>query len=81
MRTDITSLTILVCLTHSPETHPYIARKDVVKKMLEICKQKHKTTNVQSQQAQEDPMMTNALKYVRILHLIRSLICLFPSHA
>jgi hypothetical protein len=55
-------------LTQSPETHPYITRREVVEKMLEICEQRHKTLDQLSplfqQTKKTDPMEINVLKYV-----------------
>ena len=59
------SANMIQCLTQSPEAHAYIARKEVVENMLEICEQKQKIVSdqqsLQSQQ-KEDPMMVKALK-------------------
>ena len=61
------SANMIQCLTQSPEAHAYIARKEVVESMLEICEQKQKiVSNQQSSQSQqrkkEDPMVVKALK-------------------
>ena len=62
-------MAILVYLTQSPKAHRFIVRRDVVKNMLEVCELKQKMVcselqSSQPQQAKEDPMEINALKYV-----------------
>ena len=76
-RITITSVTMIVCLTHSPETHAYIARKEVVKCMLEICEQKY---NDQSSHTQQDPLLVNSLKYVAVLPFLCYLSSLLILH-
>ena len=60
-----TSVEVILNLTESPETHTYITRREIVEKMLEICEQRHKMINQQSQQG--DRGMVNVLKYVTVL--------------
>ena len=68
--TAIVSMIMILNLTQSPEAHIYIARKEVVEKMLEICEQKQKLVTEHGSQSQqgtkEDPMAVTALKYVTI---------------
>ena len=42
------SVETILNLTQSPETHSYIVRREVVEKMLEICKQRNKMLNQES---------------------------------
>ena len=67
----ITSVTVILSLAQSPETHVYIVREEIIRKMFEICEQKHerlkKQASVSRQGKKEDPMAVNALKYVAIL--------------
>ena len=69
--TAIVSAAMIVCLCQSPEAHIYIARKEVVEKMLEMCDLKQKLVDEQlSQSRQEksdDTIMVNAFKYVTII--------------
>jgi hypothetical protein len=57
---------MIQCLAQSPRTHIYIARKEVVENMLEICEQKQKIICEQSsqplQERKEDPIAVKALK-------------------
>ena len=67
LRAATVSASMILYLAHSPEAHIYIARKEVIENMLEICELKHKMVNEPSSQSQqgekEDPMAVNALKY------------------
>ena len=69
-KTAIVSASMILCLVQSPEAHVYIARKEVVENMLEMCELKHKMVDEPSSQSQqgekEDPMAVNALKYVTL---------------
>ena len=61
------SANMIQCLTQSPEAHAYIARKEVVESMLEICEQKQKIVSDQKssqsqQRKKEDSMVVKALK-------------------
>lgn len=64
--TAIVSVNMIQCLTHSPDTHVYIARKEAFENMLEMCELKQKILSeqlLQSQQGEkEDPIAVNALK-------------------
>ena len=66
------SMDIILNLTQSPETHNYIVTRDVVEKMLEICKQRSKMVNEQSSKTHQGEknnlMLVNALKYVALSH-------------
>lgn len=72
--TAIVSAAMILCLCQSPEAHVYIARKEVVEKMLGMCELKQKQVNEQSMQSQqgkkEDTIVINALKYVTIIEFI-----------
>ena len=65
-KTAIVSVAMIQCLTQSPEAHVYIARKEVVKNMLEMCELKQKIVSEQLSQSRqgekEDTMEVNALK-------------------
>ena len=62
------SANMIQCLTQSPDAHVYIARKEVVKNMLEICEQKQKQKIVSEQSSlsrqgrKENSMVVNALR-------------------
>ena len=62
------SVSVIINITQSPETHAYIVRKEVMEKMLEICEQKEKVANEKSLHQQgenEDGLMAvKVLKYV-----------------
>ena len=64
------SVEMIFGLTQSPKTHIYCIRREVVEKMLEICKQRHKMIIQQPSQSQqrikEDLMKVNVLKYVTV---------------
>ena len=66
------SVSVIINITQSPETHTYIVRKEVMEKMLEICEQKEKAANEKSLHQQgenEDGLMAvKVLKYVYICH-------------
>ena len=58
---------MIQCLAQSQGTHVYIARKEVVENMLEVCEQKQKIISEQSSQPWrgrnlEDPVVVKALK-------------------
>ena len=72
-KTAIVSMSMILCLAQSPEAHTYIARKEIVENVVEMCEQKQKIVSEQSsdssqsqQRKKEDPMVVNALKYVTI---------------
>ena len=58
---------MILCLAQSPGTHAYIARKEVVENLLQMCELKEKIVSKQQPSKQgekeEDPMAVNALKY------------------
>ena len=62
------SANMIQCLTQSPDAHAYIARKEVVKNMLEICEQKQKQKIVSEQSSlsrqgrKENSTVVNALR-------------------
>ena len=62
------SVSVIINITQSPETHTYIVRKEVMEKMLEICEQKEKAANeklLHQQGENEDGLMAvKVLKYV-----------------
>ena len=66
--TAMESMSIILNLTQSPESHTYIIRREVVESMLKVCEQRYKMINQQSiriqQRKKEDPMVINLLKYV-----------------
>ena len=65
------SVEMIVNLTQSPETHPYIATREIAEKLLEVCDQRHKMTIQQStlsqQRKKKDLMIVNVLKYAVIV--------------
>ena len=73
------SVEMIFGLTQSPKTHIYCIQREIVEKMLEVCKQRHKMVIQQSSQSQqrmkEDLMKVNVLKYVTV----PSPSCLFRS--
>ena len=73
------SVEMIFGLTQSPKTHIYCIQREIVEKMLEVCKQRHKMVIQQSSQSQqgmkEDLMKVNVLKYVTV----PSPSCLFYS--
>ena len=66
----IVSVTMILCLAQSTESHIYVGRKEIVENMLKACEQKQKIVSEQSLQPQqrkkEDPVVISALKYVII---------------
>ena len=60
------SVSVIINITQSPETHTYIVRKEVMEKMLEICEQKEANEKLLHQQGEnEDGLMAvKVLKYV-----------------
>ena len=66
-KTAILSANTILCLAQSPGTHAYIARKEVVEDLLQMCELKEKIISKQQPSKQgekeEDPMAVNALKY------------------
>lgn len=62
------SVSVIINITQSPETHTYIVQKEVMEKMLEICEQKEKKANEISLHrlgGNEDGLMAvKVLKYV-----------------
>ena len=65
--TAIVSVAMIQCLTQSPEAHAYIARREAVENMLQMCELKQKMVCQQLlplQVEKKDTMMINALKYV-----------------
>ena len=79
-KTAIESVETIINLTQSPDTHPYIIRREVLEKVLEICKLKQIDSQTQRVTG-EDAMIVNALKYVNYsfspsLHLF-SISCSF----
>ena len=76
-KTAIVSASMILCLAQSLEAHTYIARKEVIENMLQMCELKQKIVSEQLSQSyqgeKEDPMAVNALKYVIIPPLSLSL--------
>ena len=64
--TAILSMGMIQSLTQSPEAHVYIARKEIVKNMLQICELKQKIVSEQLSQSwqgeKQDSMEVNVLK-------------------
>ena len=76
--TATVAVSMILCLTQSPETHNFITWRDVVGKMLEICELTQKKINEQSSLSRpikEDPAVVKALKYV----IYPSLVCFSMS--
>ena len=76
--TAAVAVSMILCLTQSPETHNFITWRDVVGKMLEICELTQKKINEQSSLSRpikEDPAVVKALKYV----IYPSLVCFSMS--
>ena len=59
-KTGTLSAGIILFLTQSPEAHAYIARKEIIQNMLEICELKQK--KIIGQSSQRDKEAVNALK-------------------
>ena len=64
------SVRIIVNLAHSPETHSYIATREIAEKLFEVCDQRQEMIIQQStlsqQRKKEDPMIVNILKYDKL---------------
>ena len=59
------SLYVILNLVQSPEAHTFIVRREVMEKMLEICEQRHKMVNQQTQHGKkENVMVISVLRYV-----------------
>ena len=76
-KTAIVSASMILCLAQSPGAHAYIARKEVIENMLQMCELKQKTVSDQQssksyQGEKEVPMAVNALKYENIIILLLS---------
>ena len=69
--TAIVSAMIMINLTYSSETHPYIVTREIAEKLLEVCDQRQKMIIQQStlsqQRKKEDPMIVSVLKYVVVV--------------
>lgn len=64
-KTAIVSASLILCLTQSPEAHVHLARKELVKDMMEMCALKRKMVMEslpQPQGEKEDPMSICALE-------------------
>ena len=65
--TTFVSASIFINLAQSPETHTYIAGRETMEKILEMCELKQKMVSGQTSQSQQgnnkDAMEANALKY------------------
>ena len=62
--------TLILNLVQSPEAHTFIVRREVMEKMFEICEQRHKMVNHQTQQGKKENMMViSVLRYVTPLPL------------
>ena len=68
--TAAVSVAMIQCLTQSPEAHVYIARKEAVENMLQMCELRQKMVSDEQSLAQEaekeHAVMINTLKYVAI---------------
>ena len=65
-KTAIVSASLILCITQTPEAHPYLAKSEIVESMLEMCDLKHEMVierETRSTQGEsEDPMAVYALQ-------------------